>query len=376
MLRTLRPDQQKAIDDLRAAIARGERRIILQAPTGFGKTVLASAIIERALERGKRVLFTVPALSLIDQAVEAFREEGITDVGVIQGQHEMTNWGMPIQVASVQTLMRRKIPQADVVMVDEAHRWFKFYGQWFLHPEWLQIPIIGLSATPWTKGLGAYYKRLIIAGTTEALIESAHLAPFKVYAPSHPDLTGVRTVAGDYHEGELSEVMSGGGLTADIVDTWLRLGEQRSTFCFAVDRAHAKALQLKFEDRGIPTAYMDAHTPREEREEIRQRFHAGEIKIVCNVGVLTTGIDWDVRCLVLARPTKSEILFVQIVGRALRTAEGKDHALILDHSDNHLRLAFTTKALEKLVEGATMLVEEMHSLEARASIAPAAKEAA
>jgi superfamily II DNA or RNA helicase len=121
-----------------------------------------------------------------------------------------------------------------------------------------------------------------------------------------------------------------------------------------VDRAHAKALQLKFEDRGIPTAYMDAHTPREEREEIRQRFHAGEIKIVCNVGVLTTGIDWDVRCLVLARPTKSEILFVQIVGRALRTAEGKDHALILDHSDNHLRLGFVTDIHhEKLDDGKT-----------------------
>src|ERR1700757_3518490 len=124
MLRTLRPDQQQAIDDLRNAIAHGERRIILQAPTGFGKTVLASAIIERALDRSKRVLFTVPALSLIDQAVDAFRQEGITDVGVIQGQHEMTNWDMPVQVASVQTLMRRKIPKADVVMVDEAHRWF------------------------------------------------------------------------------------------------------------------------------------------------------------------------------------------------------------------------------------------------------------
>jgi hypothetical protein len=87
---------------------------------------------------------------------------------------------------------------------------------------------------------------------------------------------------------------------------------------------------------------MDAHTKVEERLKIRSQFHAGEIVVVCNVGVLTTGIDWDVRCLILARPTKSEILFVQIVGRGLRTAKGKEDCLILDHSDNHLRLGFVT----------------------------------
>src|SRR6185436_10829255 len=155
-------------------------------------------------------------------------------------------------------------------------------------------------------------------------------------------LTKVRTVAGDYHEGDLSGVMNDGMLVADVVDTWLRRAQNRSTFCFAVDRAHAKPLQEKFADAGVSTGYIDAYTSIKDREEIKRKFRDGEIRLVCNVGCLTTGIDWDVRCIILARPTKSEMLFVQIIGRGLRPAEGKEDCLILDHSDTHLRLGFVT----------------------------------
>ncbi len=126
------------------------------------------------------------------------------------------------------------------------------------------------------------------------------------------------------------------------MDTWLRRAENRPTFCFAVDSAHAKHLQTKFTEAGVSTGYIDAYTPTNERAEIKRQFHNGDISVVCNVGCLTTGIDWDVRCIVLARPTKSEILFVQMIGRGLRTAEGKEDCLILDHSDTHLRLGFVT----------------------------------
>jgi hypothetical protein len=101
-------------------------------------------------------------------------------------------------------------------------------------------------------------------------------------------------------------------------------------------------LQAQFAAQGVSCDYVDAHTNRLEREAVRSRFHRGETRVVCNVGVLTTGIDWDVRCIVLARPTKSEMLFVQMIGRGLRTANGKDHCKILDHSDTHLRLGFVT----------------------------------
>lgn len=339
-MKPLRPHQERAIAMLRQSLAAGYKRPMLQAPTGFGKTLLAAAIVDGARRKGNRVLFVVPALSLVDQTVQAFYDEGLIDVGVIQGMHHMSDWSQPIQIASVQTLMRRRMPEANIAIIDEAHRWFSFYGKWMEDQEWAAKPIIGLSATPWTKGLGKHYDDLIIAATTAELIEAGYLSRFRVFAPSHPDLSGVRTVAGDYHEGDLSGAMS--PLVADVVDTWRKLGENRSTLCFAVDRAHAKKLQMQFETAGVPTGYIDAFTTPAERQEIERKFHASEVKVVCNVGCLTTGIDWDVRCIVLARPTKSEMLFVQILGRGLRTAEAKEDCLVLDHSDNHLRLGFVT----------------------------------
>src|SRR5262249_7901448 len=142
------------------------------------------------------------------QTIEMFYREGI-NVGVIQAKHPQTDWSLPVQVASVQTLQRRgSIPEADVVMIDECHKWFLFYARWFQDPKWLQTPIIGLSATAWTKGLGAYYRQLIVASSTKDMIKQGLLSQFKVFAPTHPDLSDVRIVAGDYHEGELSAKMS------------------------------------------------------------------------------------------------------------------------------------------------------------------------
>lgn len=333
------PHQIDALAALRASLGSGKRRPMLQAPTGSGKTRLAAAIVDGAQRKGKRVVFTVPAIELIDQTVQAFWNEGIRDVGVIQADHPMTDLRKTVQIASVQTLVRRQLPTADVVVVDEAHRAFKVIHEWMAQAS---CPFIGLSATPWTKGLGKHYDDLIIAATTAGLIEQGYLSPFKVFAPTHPDLSGVRTVAGDYHEGDLSEAMDKPVLTADVVSTWLKLGEGRPTLCFGVDKAHAKSLERQFSVVGVPAAYVDDHTDRAERDRIRKAFQRGEIKVVCNIGVLTTGVDWDVRCLILARPTKSEMLYTQIIGRALRKAEGKTEALILDHSDTTLRLGFVT----------------------------------
>jgi superfamily II DNA or RNA helicase len=270
MTLSLWPHQVALIEQIEAALAGGARRIVAQAPTGFGKTITAAVITIKAIHRRKRVIFTVPALSLVDQTVEKFYAAGITDVGVIQGNHHLTDYSKPVQIASVQTLQRRyetgdglsrSVPAADVVMIDEVHRLYEFYGDWLTDPLMADVPVLGLSATPWTRGLGKYFDKLIVGSTTKGLIDAGYLSKFRVFAPASPDLSNVRTVAGDYREDDLGEAMNKGGLVADVVDTWIERGQNRPTLCFAVDRAHAKHLQTKFQAAGIPAGYIDAYTP-------------------------------------------------------------------------------------------------------------------
>lgn len=343
-LRQLRPHQAKAIDGLKSSLLDGHKRPLLQAPTGFGKTVIAAHIVAGARKKGKRVCFCVPSISLVDQTFERFRENGIdpAEMGIIQASHPWRRPHAPIQIATAQTLARRDRPDTDLVVIDEAHIRFGVYEQWMADPECADLMFIGLTATPWAKGLGLLFDDLIKPTSLVELINLGYLSKFRVFAPSHPDLEGVKTVAGDYHEGQLSERMCKATLVANVVETWLAKASDRPTLCFAVDRAHARVLHEEFTRAGVPAAYVDAATPREERAEIGRKLASGELRVAVNIGTLTTGIDWDVRCLILARPTKSESLFVQIVGRGLRTADGKQDCLILDHSDTHLRLGMVT----------------------------------
>lgn len=347
-MKTLRPDQDEAILAVREAM-RDTRRAVLQMPTGAGKTVIAADIVGRALAKGKRALITVPALSLVDQTVNALYSHGITDIGVIQAGHMMTNWSRSVQVASVQTLMRQpELPEHDVAIVDEVHRWFHFFKKWFTAEKWRKTPIIGLSATPWFEGLGSYFDKLIVGNTIEQMIAAKTLVPFRVYSASHPDLDGVRTrrdATGDkdYVASDLEECMNRPKLVGEIVESWKALAEDRPTVCFAVSRDHAAALAKQFEEAGVPSGYMDCDTPTVERAALRARFLGGDVRVVCNVDVVGLGVDWpEVSCIVYARPTRSEMRYVQNIGRGLRICEGKSDLIVIDHSDTTLRMGFVS----------------------------------
>ena len=340
-MRELRDYQIAGLEALRQSIRQGVKRIVVQLPTGGGKTLCAAAIANGAMRKNKRLAFCVPRIALVDQTYDEFFKEGLTEVGIIQAAHPMTDWSKPLQICSIDTVRSKGVfPDASIVIFDEVHLFYQAHKEWMQnHPEKI---FIGLSATPWAVGLGEYFETLFVMETLSGLIEKKWLSPFRVFAAAHPDLSKVKIVAGEYHEGQLSTAMQEGTLVADIVKTWNAKWGKPNTLCFAVDLAHARSIQERFENGGIACGYQDARTSPNERREIKRKFHSGEFPVVVSVGTLTTGIDWDVRCILYCRPTRSEMLFVQIVGRGLRTAPDKSELLILDHSDTTQRLGFVT----------------------------------
>lgn len=343
--------QEGALTAIRSSLAAGNMRPMVMSPTGSGKTVIAEhaiamqllgkSLIRQAVEGKEQVAFVVPRLELIRQTVDRFRSVGLNDIGVVQGRHELTNPHARIQVCSAQTLSRRDLPDVDLAIVDEAHEMHKSIFRWMKACP--NIPFVGLSATPWAQGLGKYYDDLIIVATIADLIEKGRLCNFEAYAPGlSANLSSVSTVAGEFHQTQLGAVMDDAVLVGDVVTTWQEKGENRPTFLFAVNCDHARHLYERFVEAGIGAAYIDGNSPEGERQAIFEQFRAGEVRVICSVGVLTTGVDEDVRCIIDAQPTKSEIRHVQKIGRGLRTAPGKDHLLVLDHAGNHLRLGEVT----------------------------------
>ncbi len=338
--KVLRKHQVKAIDQIRSSFGKGNRRVVCQGPTGFGKSVIAAKIITSALEKGNRVIFTAPAIVLINQTVAAFEAEGISGIGVLQSKHPRTDIMAPVQIASVQTLAKRDIPPAALVIVDEAHLQHQVINK--LIDARANIYFLGLTATPWAKGMGTRWDDLVTPVRIGELIDQELLSKFTVYAPSVPDLSGVKTMAGDFNEKQLEEIMGENKLVADVVETWLGQGENRPTLCFAVNCAHAKALHDRFVAFGVSSAYCDAYTDSAEMARIERHYRQGKIKVVCSVRKLTTGLDWPVGCIIDAAPTKSEILHVQKIGRGLRVNPGTEDLIILDHASNTLRLGLVT----------------------------------
>jgi DNA repair protein RadD len=344
---TLRPKQERAMSLLRQSMRNSISmprpvRTVVQAPTGFGKTVLGAHIAHGSLKARQRTAFVVPRLSLIEQTFARFAEQGIdpTDMGIIQGDHPWRRPQALLQICSMQTLDRRGFPDVRRVIVDEVHERLKGIDKWIA--ERPDVQFIGLSATPWSRGLGDVWNDLVIGATVRELIDDGDLSPFRTFASSHPDLSKVRVVAGEYRDDDLSAVMSGKTIVGDIVANWLERGEGRPTLAFCVDRAHAAAVHAQFKAAGVASEYVDGETDREERKAVLARFRRGETMVICSIGVMTTGIDEDFRCIIMARPTKSEILWLQMIGRGLRTADGKENLVIFDHADNTLKLGMVT----------------------------------
>ena len=345
--KTLRPHQDRAVALIRQSLGKGNQTVVCSMPTGAGKTVTAADIIQRAQAKGNSVIFTAPAVSLIDQTVTAFEAQGIRDIGVMQANHPRTDRLAKVQVASVQTLARREIPNASLVIVDECHIRADVIDK--LIADRKDVRFIGLSATPWRTNMGAVWQDLVVPITIRELIDAGLLSQFTAYAPGVPNLSGISVRGGEYVEKQLMDVMGDAKILGHVVQNWLEKGANRPTLCFGVNCAHAQELAASFQKAGIASAYVDAFTDTVERELINQRFRAGEVRVICSVRTMTTGVDLPVSCIIDAAPTMSEMLHIQKLGRGLRVNPGTEDLVIFDHAGNLLRLGMPDEiSYEKL----------------------------
>ncbi|EQB5151409.1 DEAD/DEAH box helicase family protein [Escherichia coli] len=318
-------------------------------PTGSGKTGLAAFITDGLVSRGMRVLFVVPYTILINQTAQRFIQYGLSEdeISFIWRDHPNHDPSRLIQIASADTLIRREFPtNIDLLIIDEAHlRKRRILKETARLVEEGTTKVIGLSGTPFSSFLGRYYQCLLKPTTIRELIQRGELSNYEFYAPTKPDLQGVKTKVSmeygrDYDESQLAEIMCGADLVGDIVDNWLCNGRDLPTVAFCVNKTHASFVTRQFIKAGINAEIMIAETPHDERQLMIHRFETGATKIIVSVGVLVAGFDSDVRCIIYARPTKSEIRWLQAIGRGLRTAAGKASCLIFDHSGTVHRLGF------------------------------------
>jgi DNA repair protein RadD len=344
----LRPYQRDVLAEVDQVVGTGKRRIIVVAPTGAGKTIVASAIIEAAQSDSQHVLVLAHTREIIKQTSAKLFDNGINH-GIIQAGF-MTRPDEAVQVASIQTLWTRAmrtgrmdLPPADLLIIDEAHH-CPAHTYRKIIDAYPQAVLLGLSATPCRgdgRGLGGIFDTIVECPQVAELIEQKYLVRTRVFAPAEPDLRGVETRVGDYVESQLAERMDRINLVGDIVSHWHRYGEKRKTVCFAVNVQHSLHIRDEFIKSGVRAAHVDGKMPKPERDAVLARLASSDVDVITNCMVLTEGWDMpEVSCCILARPTRKMGLYRQMVGRVLRPAPGKVNAIVLDHSGAVFRHGF------------------------------------
>lgn len=359
----LRPYQVASIEGLRAGIRAGHRAQILCAPTGSGKTVIATDLMREAQGKGSRVAFVVDRVNLVDQTSAVLDSYGI-DHGVVQAGHWRRRMYEPIQVCSAQTVEKRGFfPALDLLIVDECHSMRAETTKLIVNRPSLRV--IGLTATPFTKGLGGLYSNVVNVTTTDKLIGEGYLVPLKMYAATAPDMDGAKIVAGEWSERDIQQ--RGLAIIGDIVTEWqaktaLHFGRPVKTIVFSATVDHGAELCKQFQAAGHnfqQISYRDGSDDR--RREIIAEFRKPDSDVMGLVSceVFTKGFDVpDVLCGIAARPyRKSLSSHIQQMGRVMRPAEGKTFALWLDHAGNVLRFQadadeFFARGCNELREGA------------------------
>ena len=329
----LRPYQLQAVQDCRNALRTADSTLLVM-PTGAGKTVVFTEIARSATERGHTVFVLVHRRELVTQASDKLTKAGVNH-GIIAAGFPTSSH--KVQVCSVQTLIRRltSVPaEPDLIIIDEAHH--AVAGSWDrLIQHFSDAKIVGVTATPTRldgRGLGSHFSTLVQGPSVAQLVDFGFLSPHKVYAPPVvADIKGVKIRAGDYARDQLSEVMDRPTVTGDAVSHYRRLADGLPAIAFCCSIAHAISVRDSFVGAGYRAKLVHGSMKMDERDEAISGLADGRTQILCSVDVVSEGTDVPaVSAAILLRPTQSESLYLQQVGRILRPQPGKT-AIVLDH---------------------------------------------
>jgi DNA repair protein RadD len=336
----LRPHQKEVIEKLEEGFKTHTRQVLC-AVTGFGKTECAMAIMQEAAKQGKRVAMVLDRIVLVEQTSLRLSKYGIPH-GVMQSGHWRYRPYEPIQICSVQTLARRKFPDIDLLIIDEAHVMYKSTVDYI--KENPNIKVVGLTATPFTKGLADIYTNVVGAQPMQHLVEDGWVVPLKVYIAKEIDMTGASKLAGEWRADDVTE--RGMKIVGDIVQEWTKktyeiFGGPKKTIVFCAGVEHGRELVEQFAKAGFNFVSISYKEDDEFKRETIEDFARADTNIhgLIATDILTRGFDVSDVCIgISARPfSKSFSSHVQQIGRVLRPHEGKEFGVLLDHSGNFLR---------------------------------------
>lgn len=330
--------QTRAIEKLREGFRAGHKNQLLVLPTGGGKTLASLMLIGESLKKEKRATFVCDRITLINQTSENADKYGLHNHGIVQANHWRRDNSLSFQIASVQTIQTRGYwPPSDLVVIDEAHNLHAAHKELLAER---RVPVIGLTATPCTKGLGKYFTNVVNAATMHELTVAEVLVPMKILSCTAPDMKGAETDSkGEWTHKAASEREA--KIIGDVVAEWITHGENRKTIAFGADISYCNQLVQRFNAAGINAAAYTSDTSDAECEQLLQEFRKldSSIRILVSVEKLAKGFDVpDVSCVIDARPLRKSLsTAIQMWGRGLRSASGKLNCILLDFTRNIVR---------------------------------------
>lgn len=342
----LRPYQANILENLRRGFASGKRAQILYAPTGAGKTEMAIELLRATKIKGNKAAMILDRIVLCDQTSRRLEKYSI-DHGVMQAGHWRYRPHEYIQVCSAQTLEKRgDFPGLQLLIVDEAHQTRQQTIEFIKgNPD---VKVIGLTATPFTKGLGKIYDSVVSSISTKELVDQGVLVPLRVFIAKEISMEGATKVAGEWSAKDVTE--RGVKITGDIVEEWIKkthevFGRPRKTIVFCAGVDHGAHLSKKFAEQGYNFISISYKDDDDFKKQVIEDFSRPDTEIhgLIATDILTKGFDVpDVMIGVSARPfSKSLSSHIQQMGRVMRSnqadPESKKFALWLDHSGNYIR---------------------------------------